>query len=806
MAGILQDLRFGARTLRRSPGFTCVAALTLALGIGANTAIFSVANAFLVHPLPFSNLPRLTAVVVPEKAPVAAADFFDWQSRNHSFQSLSAYRSSNVNLTGGSAAPERVYAAQVSANFFTALEASPALGRTFASDEDQPGRAASVILSHGLWSRRYGNDPQIVGRVVNLDGKPATVAGVMPAGFEFPVPTDLWIPLQLTAEQRADRSRRNLHAFGLLAPGVSVQQAQAELSTLAKQLEQSYPTTNKERLVRVMPLAEFVEGSILRPVIVLLLCAVGVVLLIACTNIANLQVARATGRDREIAVRTALGANRWRIARLVLAENVLLAALGGALSLLFASFCISGLLSAIPSDIGRLIPGFYNIQLDSRALAFTFVAAILSGLLAGLGPAIARRGADLNETLKEGGRSTTSGRSRHRVRSVFVVAQISTALVMLVIAALFVGGLRTLMHSEDPYDPSRVLVLSVSLPDARYGDAAARNRFYRETLDRFSAMPGVQSAAAFSAIPLSNNGVDWEIYQVEGKPSPDVEHSRGAVMQDISLNYFPLMHIPVEQGRGFTEQDQNSSLQVAIVSQRLADRVWPGESAIGKRVRMGAPDSASAWLTIVGVSSNVLYDWTNRLPEAVIYRPVTQAAPTTSLFALRVNGIPSAFEQSARTQLGEIDPLLPAYDVMSLEQAVHESLSGNSEISGMMTMLGALALVIAIVGVYGVVAYAVAERLHEFGVRMALGAERRDIFLLVMRRGAALAAGGLAVGIIAGYALSKITGNFIFGAGQNDLGVFAAVSALLVVVTLVACYVPAARATRVDPISALRYE
>jgi len=804
---LAQDVRYGLRILRRNLGFTLIAALTLALGIGANTAIFSVADAFLLKPLPFPNLSRLASVVIGEKAPSAAADYYDWKSQSRSFDELAAYRQTDVNLLGGGQ-PEKLFAAQVTPNFLATLESQPALGRGFSNGEDEPGQEQVAILSHGLWVGRFGSDPNIVGHVVDLDGKPHAIVGVMPKAFEFPVPTDIWTPLALTPAERAVRSTRNLRVFGRLKEGVSLQTAQAELATISHQLEQAYPTTNKDRRANVMPLAEFVEGNILRPTMVLLLCAVGVVLLIACANIANLQLARATGREREMAVRMALGASRWRLVRLLLSENMLLALISGGLSLLFASFCLGLLLRSMPGDIARLIPGWDQIGLDERALLFTLGIALVSGVASGLAPAMGTSKPDLNETLKEGGRSSTGGRAQHRLRGVFVVGQIAVALVLLVVAALFVRGLRGMLSSGEVYEPQNVLVLSVNLSQARYADDASRARFYRGALERLGGIPGVLSTAAFSSIPLSNNGVTWSDFQIEGKPAPDEQHSPGCILQSVSPEFLPLLHVPIREGRALNASDQASGLAVALVSQKLASRYFPHESALGKRVRVGAPDSPASghWLVIVGITGNVLYDWTNRTPEAVIYRPVAQAPLAESQFAMRVNGDAAGFVQAARSQFETIDPLLPVFGAMSLRDAIHESFTGNTQIAGIMGILGLLALFIAIVGVYGVVAYAVAERMHEFGVRMALGAQRRDIFVLVMRRGALLAAAGLTIGIPSALAMAQLAQGVVFGASAADPWTYIAVAIGLVAITFFACYVPASRATRVDPIRALRYE
>src|SRR5579863_644964 len=803
--GVFQDLRFGVRMLFKNPGFTAIAVLTLALGIGANTAIFSVANAFLIRPLPFSNLNRLAAVAIGQKAPAATADYFDWKAQNHSFDDLAAYQQSNVNLTG-TAEPERVFGAQVTANFFDLLEVKPSLGRTFVEGEDQLGHDQVALISYGLWQRRFGAASDILGQSVNLDGRPFNIIGVTPADLNFPAPTDVWTPLALTPLQKSDRAVRNLKVFGRMKQGVTLAQAQAEISTISRQLEQAYPATNKDRRSHVMQLAEFVEGTILIRAMIILLAMVGVVLLIVCANIANLQLARGGARKREIAVRAALGASRWRVVRMLLAENVVLALSGGMASMLFAGFCLNLLLRSMPADITRLIPGWDRIGLDSQALAFTLAIALVSGVLAGSMPALGTSRPDLNEALKESGRGATSGSSRQLLRSIFVIAQICVAMVLLVLASLFVGGFRELLHSGDPFDPDHVLILAVNLPATRYADDPARARFYRDTLDRFAAIPGAQSVTALTTFPLSNNGTVFDYFQMEGKPSPDLEHSPWAVTQAISPDFTNTMHVPMAAGRAFTTNDRQGSQPVALVSQRLAERYWPHENVIGKRIKVGRPDSSAPWLEIVGVTGDVLYDWTNTLPEAVIYRPVAQAPAAESFFAIRTSGDPNALSRPSAAQLAKIDPLLPAFSVMSLHDAISEQLAGNAQIAGMVAILGMIALVIAVVGVYGIVAFAVAERIHEFGIRMAFGAERRHIFGLVIRRGALLAAAGLAIGIPSAVAMARLTNSGLYGSGPMNPLIFVGAALILAAAALLASFVPARRATKADPLEALRYE
>ena len=786
-----QDTRFALRVLRKSPVFTAVAVLTLALAIGANGAIFGAADALLARPLPGLETDRLAVVVVRQKAPAAAADFLDWRRMNTTFTELAAYRQRDVNLTGAGAA-ERVFAAQTTSNFFTTLDLKAALGRTFTA-EDERADLPVAVLTHGYWQRRFGGDAAMIGSSIELDGRPHTVVGVMPPDVEVPMPTDVWLPLSLTPNDRSRRDLLTLRVVGRLKPGSTIEAANAEFAAIGQQLEAAFPATNRNRRTAVMPLTEFVQGTMTRSALFLLLGCVGVVLAIACLNLAGLQVARVTSRARERDLRAALGASRWRLVQLLIVENLVIAAIGGAAGVLVASGCLSLLLRSMPPDIVRLIPGFARIRVDARALTFMLAVTLASGIFSGIVPAIgsARR------------RLVSSG-SRQRVRSVFVVAQIAVAVVMLVIGWLFVDGQRSLLRHHDVPEPERVLVLNVNLPAARYADAGARSRFYDAALRQFASAPGVASAAACTTLPLSNNGTTWARVDVEGFTPPPSTPAPAVVRQTVSPEFLRVMGISLVAGRTLGTNDRLDAPSVAVVSETMARRFWPNGDAIGKRVRLLGRTS-EPWREIVGVAGNVLYDWTQRVPEAVVYEPAAQAPLATSAFAIRVAGDAGASAALLTTELGRVDPLLPAFGVMSLKDAVAEAFAGTAQISAMMNMLGGLAFVIALIGIYGIVAYTVAARTREFGVRIALGARRADIFRLVMRHAVVIVVSGVGCGLVAVVGAARVTSSLVFGAGPGTQAVtLVSIAALVSVAALLACCGPARSATRADPLESLR--
>ncbi|PYT41656.1 MAG: hypothetical protein DMG45_12380, partial [Acidobacteria bacterium] len=520
LESLLQDIRYGVRMLLKNPGFTFVAVLTLALGIGVNTAVYSLAEAFLVRPLSLPNLHRLVAITTGQKSPVAAADYLDCKTQGQSFEQLAAYRASDMNLTG-SGEPERVYGAAVTAGFFTALGVAPVRGRGFLIGEDEPGHDQVAILSYRLWQRRFGADPVALGKTVNIDGKPYTMIGVMDRSVEFPVPTDLWIPLALSPKEKVNRAANSLHLVARLKDNVSLSTARAEMTLLGRQLADAYPNTNKDRQFDVLPLVEYVEGSITRAYTVLMLAVVGIVLLVACANVANLQFTRASSRRSELAIREAFGAGRARLVRQMLTESILLALLGAAAGLLFAKFCLWLCVSKMPPYVVRLWAGFDKIRLDAGALFFTMAAALISGILAGILPAVASSKHHTTDGLREGGRGATVGRGTRRLRSAFVTAQVAVALVLVVGAALLIKGFRQMTGSAEAYSPERVLILGVNLPASKYPQTGERLAFYRKALADLSSLPGAQSVAAFSCYPLSNNGAIWGYFQVLGRVAPD---------------------------------------------------------------------------------------------------------------------------------------------------------------------------------------------------------------------------------------------------------------------------------------------
>jgi putative ABC transport system permease protein len=801
---LLQDFRYGLRMLWKNPGFTATAVVTLALGIGVNTTIFSIAEAFLVHPLALPSLDRLVAVTNGQKRPVAPADYLDWKLQSQLLEHLSGYRSLDMNLTG-TGEPERVYGAAVTADFFATLGVDPSEGRAFYSGEDELGHNQVVILSHGLWQRRFGADRAVLGKSVAVDGKPYTVIGVMDNSVEFPVPTDLWIPLALTPKEKTDRGAASLHVIGQLSPGASASRAQAEMTLLARHLSDAYPLTNKDREAQVMPLVEFVEGSITRAYTVMMLVIVGIVLLVACANVANLQFARATSRKSEMAVRTALGAGRSRIIRQLLTESVLLSLLGGVASLLFASACLWLCVSRMPSYVMRLWAGFDKIRLDGWAFLFTFAAALVCGILAGILPALGTSKAGAGEALK-GGRGATASRGVQRLRSIFVTAQVAVALVLVVGATLLIKGFREMTGSADTYAPERVLTLGVNLPVSRYPQSADQLVFYRKALDGLSSLPGVESVAAFNCYPLSNNGTSWTYFQVEGSVAPDLRHSPWADTQSITPAYLQFMRVQVEAGRGFTPDDRETTQPVAIVNQKLAKLYWPKQSPLGKHLRVGGPDDSSPWLTVVGVAADVLYDWTSHIPSPTIYRPLTQAPLAASLLGIRTSSDPASLETAVRGRIVAIDPDLPAFDVKPLDVAIHESTVGLGYTGAMMGILGLIALAVAVVGIYGVMAYSVGERTKEFGLRMAIGARPRDILWLAGRHGLLVSAAAFAIGLPSAIVSARLLASLVYGTSPGDPLVFVGVPLALFLAVILAGYIPARRAMRVDPMVALRYE
>jgi putative ABC transport system permease protein len=805
-----KDLGYGLRVLGRSPGFTAVAVLSLALGIGANTAVFSVADAFLLKPLPYLEAAGL--VTAMEMAPkqdefwneVAPANFLAWRNQSTSFQELAASEWDDVNLTGADE-PERVQGFLVTANFFRAISVDPAIGRAFLPDEDQIGRNGVVLLSHKLWQRRFGSDPTIVGKTIEVDQKSCTVIGVMPRDFDFPVTAELWRPLAMDAKESALRDRHYLEVVGRLKPGVTLAQARAEIQTISRRLESSYPDTNKGWGVRVMPIREFVLSNLTRQYTLMLMAAVMFVLLIACANVANLQYARSAGREKEMAVRQALGAGRWRLVSQLLTESFVLGLIGAAISLPLAKAGITLILAGMPPEVAKFIPGWHSIGLDARALAFTMGIAILAGVLSGLAPALKSSSSSLNEALKEGGRSSSAGSARQRVRAFLVVSEVALALILLVGAGLMTKGFRALLTANQSLNPETVLTMRINLPELKYKDQSKMASFYEQALTEMATVPQVEGAAVATSVPYGNGGTSRQ-FTIQDRPAVDPTVKPIARLQAISPNYFQLMHIPLIKGRDFTDLDGPDSMQVAIIGETMARRYWPGEDPLGQHLKLGGPDESKPWLTVVGIASDVKYNWIDREPEPTLYVSYRQAALPFSYFTVRTSGDPLKAVAAARDKVASIDPAQSLYDTRTLERVITNSIVGLAYVAVMMAILGGIALFLSSVGVYGLISYSVAERTHEIGLRMALGARQSEVLRMVVGRGLFLTVLGLLIGLPISVLLARLLASLIFGVSATDMVAFGGVSLVLASVAMLASYIPARRATRVDPMVALRCE
>lgn len=806
MNSVWMDIRYGFRMLRKNPGVTLLAICALALGIGANAAIFSVADPLLLRPEPFPNLSRLTRIfnkigTITDENSMYPADFEAIRNQSTSLEQVAAFTGVEANLTG-QGNPEREQGEKTTPNFFQVLGVHPVVGSGFGPETGTPGRDNEVVLSCGLWQSKFGGDPAIIGKRVQINGRVFVITGVMGKDFRYPTGTDLWEPLAFTDADKTDRSNNFLFLVGLLKPGISVSQAAAELTAIGQRLTAQFPKTNKLHDIRTVPLRTYATDELTHNFMLLLLASVGFVLLIACANVANLQLARVAGREREIALRTALGAKRWRVIRQLLTESVMVALAGAALGLVLAQWAVGLIVSGMPAGLSQYVAGWNRIALDGRAVAFTAGIAVLAGILAGLAPALGHSHPDLTHSLKEGGRGGP-GRSSHRLRAVLVVGEVAAALVLLVGAGLLVKGFGTLLNENERFNPKSLLTMQIALPSAKYSAQQKIAAFYTQVLEQMSAIPGVESASLATDVPDSDSQTYHPFTGEHASYTSDLAHI--ALLDSISPNFLRTLHLPVLRGREFTAMDSPNALRVALISKSMADRYWPGQEAIGKRIKQGQPDSKNPWLTIVGVVADAKY--AAYFPvSGVVYVPYTQQADYSVAFLLRTTGDPLNVVPAVREKVRAVDPDQPVYEPKTLARLTYEELIGIEYIASMMAALGVIALVLAASGVYGVMAHSVTERTHEIGIRLALGATPGEVFRWIAARGITLAGTGLVIGLAVAFGLARLLASLILGVSTGDPVIFCGVPLALGAIAVAACYIPARRALRVDPIVALRYE
>jgi len=808
---LLQDLRYALRMLRKSPGFTAVAVLTLALGIGANTAIFSVVNTVLLGHLPYKDPDRLAMIWGTNaqrgvrETPVSPGDFVEWKQKNAAFQDIAASSDDEVTLTGAGA-PQLLIGYDFAANYFSILGVSPELGRTFNSEEDRPGATKVVVFSDKLWRHTFHADRQILGKSVTLDGKPYSVIGVMPPDFDYPPGVQVWMPIALPVSAASDYQRTYIRVMGRLKRGVSFARAEAQMTALGRHIDAEHPATDAGNGITVTRLRRQLAGDIQTPLLVLL-GAVGFVLLIACANVASLLLARATTRHKEIAIRVALGASRGRLLRQFFTESLLLALAGGTLGIALAWSCTNFLVSIFPNDIANLsIPRVENIPINAPVLFFALAATIFTGLAFGVVPAMQSARGEAGDVLKESGRSATPSSRSARLRRVLVVAQIALSLVLLAGAGLLIESFERVAHANLGFQPDHVLGVEVFLASNRYprNQPDKQRAFVRDVLQRMKSLPSVQSAGAVSTLPLTGFWGETN-FLVEGQAPPKLGETPDADNRFVTPGYFSTMRIPLLRGRSFTDADRDGTLRVTIVDETLARRYLGGMDPVGKRLNLGTPEKPE-WWQVVGEVGNVKAFGLERPDLPTLYRPYAQHPVGLIAFTIRTEGDPAALSKSAEQAVWDVDEDQPVFQAFPMSTLAAQSVALRRVSTLLLALFATLALALAAVGIYGVMAYSVAQRTHEIGVRMALGAQSTDILLLVLEQGARLVLLGVILGMFAALALTRLMASILFDVSASDPMTFLCITTLLMAVALLACYIPARRAMRVDPMVALRYE
>ena len=806
-ADLRQDLRYGLRTLAKNPAFTSIAIVALALGIGANSAIFSVVDAVLLRPLPFKKPEQLvmlwenaTHLGFPKNTP-SPANSLDGQKQAGAFTGMAAMVERSFNLTGVGE-PERLDGRRVSANLFDLLGVRAVLGRTFVPDDDRPGSHV-VLLSYSLWQRRFGSDPSVIGRALALNGESYTVIGIMPRFVQLPGFANrndqLWVPIAFPPEEAAQRGNHFLEVIARMKPGVTLKQAQAEMETIAARLAQQYPDYNTRLGAVVVPLHEEVVGDI-KPALLVLLGAVGFVLLIACANVANLLLARAAVRQKEIALRLALGASRSRLMRQFLTESVLLAMFGAGLGLLLALGGIRILKTFIPATISQV----QTINIDARVLIFTGLVAILTGIGFGLAPALQASHLNLNDTLKEGGRDAGGGRKGNRLRDLLVIGEVAVSFVLLIGAGLLINSFFHLRNLEPGFRADHLLTMKVDLSEVKYPDRERRAAFFDEVIRRVRALPGVQSAAVAGNLPLTYNGDSMNI-SVEGVPDPPPDQRPDVIFRAIGPGYFGTMGISIIRGRDFTDQDKADSKNVVVISEKTAQHFWPGQDPIGRRLKPGSSTSNTPWREVIGIVKDVRQNDFIAPPKMQMYftyRQLKDLAPNA--LVIRTSIEPLSLTASARDAIWSVDKDQTVADIDTMEHIVAEAVARQRFSMLLLGLFATLALLLASVGIYGVMTYSVAQRTHEIGIRIALGARRADVLQMTIKQGLRLVGAGMILGLAAAFILTRVLESLLFGISATDPVTFFGISLVLLAVAILASYLPALRATKVDPIIALR--